>query len=122
MRENLKRLLPILLLTLSVLLGSAGVSWGADLQKGLAAYKSGDYATALREWKPFAEQGNASAQSNLGYMYQTGKGVTQDYKTAIKWYTLAAKQGHADVQTSLARMSAMGHGVSQDYKTAVKWY
>ena len=87
----MKHLTATVCLAIAVLIGSAGVSWGADLQKGLAAYKSGDYATALREWKPFAEQGNVSAQSNLGYMYQTGKGVTQDYKTAIKWYRLAAK-------------------------------
>ena len=38
-----------LCLTLAVLLGSAGISWSADFQKGLAAYNSGDYATALRE-------------------------------------------------------------------------
>ena len=49
-------------LTLAVLLGSAGVSESADFQKGSAAYKSGDFATALREWKPLAEQGDADAQ------------------------------------------------------------
>ena len=45
-------------LTLAVLLGSVGVSAGADFQKGLTAYEIGDYATALREWKPLAEQGD----------------------------------------------------------------
>ncbi len=54
----MRRLLPILCLTVAVLLGSAGVSWSADLQKGLDAANRGDYATALREWKPLAEQGN----------------------------------------------------------------
>jgi hypothetical protein len=43
--------------TLVLLLGSAGMLWSADLQKGHAAYDSGDYATALREWKPLAKQG-----------------------------------------------------------------
>ena len=33
------------------------MSASADFQKGLTAYKSGDFATALREWKPLAEQG-----------------------------------------------------------------
>ena len=55
-------------LTIAVLLGSAGVSWSADFQKGLTAYDSGDYATARREWKPFAEQGDVSAQYSLGVM------------------------------------------------------
>ena len=89
----MKRILaPILLLTL--LVGTPAFS--ADFQKGAAAYKSGDYATALREWEPLAEQGLAAAQSNLGVMYKNGQGVPQDDKTAVKWYTLAAEQGDYD--------------------------
>jgi uncharacterized protein len=30
-----------------------------DFQKGLAAYNAGDYATALKEWKPLAEDGGS---------------------------------------------------------------
>jgi hypothetical protein len=52
-----------------------GVSWSQDFQKGLTAYKSGDYATALREWTPLAKQGDAFAQYNLGVMYGNGQGV-----------------------------------------------
>ena len=53
--------LPILLLTLAVLLGSAGEGLSADLRKGSDAYSKRDYATALREWKPLADQGDADA-------------------------------------------------------------
>ena len=53
------------------------VSWGADFDKGLIAAQNGDFATALREWTPLAEQGDASAQFNLGVMYRNGKGVPQ---------------------------------------------
>ena len=42
-------------LTRAVLLGSTGTSWGADYDKGRAAYESGDYETAVREWNPLAE-------------------------------------------------------------------
>ena len=51
------------------------MGWGADLQKGLDAAQKGDFATALKEWKPLAEQGNARAQNNLGLMYVKGQGV-----------------------------------------------
>ena len=76
-----------LLLTFLIILFSltSNVVWSADFQKGLTAYYSGDYATALREWKPLGEQGNASAQNNLGQMYRKGDGVRQDDKTAVKW-------------------------------------
>jgi len=53
----MKNVTATIYLTIALLLGSAGMSWGADFQKGLAAYESGNYATALREWAPLAEQG-----------------------------------------------------------------
>ena len=84
-------ILPVLLLTLLL----ENPAFSADFQKGLTAYQSGDYATALREWTPLAEQGDAYAQGNLGWMYDTGQGVPPDDKTAVKWYKLAAEQGDA---------------------------
>ena len=50
-------------------------SWGADFNKGLTAAQNGDFATAFKEWKPLAEQGYASAQYNLGAIYENGWGV-----------------------------------------------
>jgi TPR repeat protein len=76
---------------MTVLLGSSGVSWSADFQKGFDAYDRGDYATALKEWTPLVEQGDALVQSNLGVMYDTGRGVPQDYKTTRKWYAPTRK-------------------------------
>ena len=52
----------------------------ADLEKGFDAYEKGDYATAVREFKVLAEQGNAKAQYNLGLMYDNGEGVPEDDK------------------------------------------
>lgn len=52
--------------------------------KGVAAHKSGDYATALREWRPLVEQGNANAPLNLGFMYRDGQGIPQDFRIAVK--------------------------------------
>ncbi len=52
-----------------------------DLDAGFNAYYRGDYATALRIFRQLAEQGNASAQYNLGVMYFRGQGVAQDYAT-----------------------------------------
>jgi len=58
----MQKTLAILCLTIIALLGSIGMSWSADFQKGLTAAQSGDFATALREWTPFAKQGDADAQ------------------------------------------------------------
>ncbi len=86
-----------ILAVISLLLFAAAPSWGADIRKGFIAAQNGDYETALNEWRPLAEQGNAKAQFNLGVMYENGKGVLQDHKAAVKWYRLAAEQGLADV-------------------------
>jgi len=98
------------------------LSWGADFQRGLTAAQNGDFATALREWMPLAEQGDVLAQYNLGLLYDMGKGVPQDYKAAAKWFTEAAKQGDADAQYNIGHMYAEGQGVIQDYKMAVMWF
>ncbi len=66
-----------------------------DLKKGLAAYKKGDYETALREWRPLAEAGHSGAQYNLGFNYVQGKGVPKDLVQAYFWFDLAARQDKA---------------------------
>ena len=83
-------ILPVLLLTLLV----ETPAFSADFQKGFTAYESGDYATALREWTPLAEQGDASAQFNLGAKYHNGQGVIQDNVYAHMWWNIAASSGH----------------------------
>ncbi len=50
-------------------------AWAGIYDEGAAAYERGDYETALREFRPLAEQGNALAQHNLGVMYDNGQGV-----------------------------------------------
>ena len=89
---ELKQLLLSSILLLTVMISPSG-SFGADFQKGLDAYNRGDYATALKKWRPLAERGDASAQAALGAFYENGKGVPQDYAKAVKWYRLAAEQG-----------------------------
>ncbi len=93
-----------------------------DFNPGVEAYERGDYDTALKEFRPWAEQGDASAQFYLGDMYDKGLGVPQDYQEAARWYQKAAEQGVASAQFSLAVMFFKGQGVPLDYAEAVKWY
>ncbi len=82
-----------ILAVISLLLFASTPSWGADFDKGLTAYQNGDYVTALNEFTPLAEQGDADAQFSLGYMYDNGWGVLQNYATAYAWYNIAASNG-----------------------------
>ncbi len=85
-------------------------------------YNPKDYETALNEWRPLAEQGNADAQFRLGVMYQRGHGVPQDYQQALHWYEKAAAQGHVGAQFNLGLLYQNGEGVPQDFVQAHKWY
>lgn len=73
----------------------------AGFDEGLAAALRGDYAQALKEWKPLAEQGLPAAQYNLGRMYDYGYGVDQNYELAVEWYRKAAYQGYTYAQLNL---------------------
>ena len=112
----------VLMIVLFVAIAAAVSS--QDFNKGAAAYHNGDYATALKEWKPLAEQGDVRAQLILGimYSYSNGIGVPQDSKEAVKWYRLAAEQGDALAQFNLGIMYGAGQGVLQDNVLAHMWF
>lgn len=93
----------------------------ADWNGGLAAYESGQYLAALREWAPLAMAGEARAQEMLGYMYDVGEGVPEDDAVAAQWYLLAADQGSSDAQINLALIYASGSGVVRDTVRAYMW-
>jgi len=108
-------------LTLALLLGN-GVAVADARSAGMKAYNSGDYKTAIAEWTPLAEQGDAGAQLILGNSYRFGKGVLENDKTAVMWYTKAAEQGTAEAQLMLGAMYKLGEGVLENNKKAVKWF
>ncbi len=110
-----RRISITLLLSMVYLSASA---W-ADFTTGEKAYQSGDYATALREWQPLAEQGQVHAQYQLGLLYANGKGVTKDDAKARQWYEKAAIQGHTEAQVNLGILLMYARGGQQDYKMAV---
>lgn len=116
------RLYGSILLFTSLIFLCPSIILGQDFNKGLTAYKVGNYAAALEVWKPLAEMGNGSAQYRLGFMYKTGRGVALDYTEAVKWYHLAAIQGNASAQSNLGFMYNKGKGVPQNFLQAYMWY
>jgi FOG: TPR repeat, SEL1 subfamily len=118
MKLTLKHALAAIILVLSF---AAPVAAG-PFEDAAAAYGRGDYATALRLFRPLADQGDAAAQYNLGVMYDNGQGVPQNDAEAVKWFRLAADQGDASAQFNLGTMYDKGEGVPQNYAEAAKWY
>ena len=63
-----------------------------------------DAGVAVVWYRRAAEQGDATAQNNLGAMYLTGRGVTQDLDEAVRWFRMAAKQGNLEAQLNLDQL------------------
>lgn len=96
--------------------------FAGNLEAVGAAVERGDFRTAIHLLQPLAEQGEASAQLNLGALYHDGLGVPQDFAKAAHWYEKAAAQGNANAQNKLGLLYAVGLGVPQDYVETVRLY
>ena len=91
---------------------SGGFAWrrtkglpGRSSSVGLT-YASGegvpqDDAEAVRWYRLAADQGDASAQINLGVITPPADGVRQDDAEAVRWYRLAVDEGNASAQYNL---------------------
>jgi len=110
------------LLTILLILALLTTSSAADFDAGTEAYKRGEFGAAFLEWRPLAEQGNASAQYNLGLMYDLGKGVLKNDVKAMHWYRLAAEQGIVEAQYAIGSMYAHGDGIPKDIVEAIRWF
>jgi TPR repeat protein len=109
--------------TLLFVLALAVIPVGVDAQgTALASCADISPSSALEDVRTCAEQGDAGAQYNLGYMYTRGGDLPEDYAEAVRWYRLAAEQGFAPAQNDLGVMYDNGNGVPENDVEAVRWY
>jgi TPR repeat protein len=108
--------------TASLMFVAIGAAVAGPLEDAEAAWSRHDYATAFRLFRLLADQGDATAQTRLGQMYEAGQSVPQDYAEAVTWYRRAADQGFKIAQWNLGVMYQTGYGVQQDDVQAHMWY
>jgi hypothetical protein len=109
--------------SLAIYIGcSSGTAYADAFNDGVAAYQRGDYSSAIRDFRPLAENGNGDAQYNLGIMYDKGLGVPTDSTIAAGWYRKAAKLGIIDAQCDLGILYMEGRGVPNDDAAAAAWF
>jgi hypothetical protein len=113
-RLDAKPWLQIALVGCLLVLVTIGGAAAGPLEDGRAAYKRGDFAEAMRLWRPLAEQGNNDAQVDLASLYLNGNGAPQDYTQALIWERKAADRGNVFPQAALGAMFEFGRGAPQD--------
>ena len=67
-----------------------------------------NYAEAFKWFKLSANQGNNSAQYNLGIMYANGKGVRQDHAEAKEWFGKSCDNGLQTGCDQYKKMNELG--------------
>ena len=80
------------------------------IQTANIAYNNGEYDTAFKLFSILAEQGNADAQTSLGYMYQNAQGCEVDEAKTLELYTKAAEQKQPYALFNLAILYENGIG------------
>jgi hypothetical protein len=118
----MKSLTGSLLMALASTTGAWVPVQAQTFEQSLAAYERKDYRTAFTGFKKLAEQGDADAQYNLGFMFANGRGVPKDDRQAVAWYRKAAEQGNAFAQFNLGVSYDNGRGVPKDEQQAYFWW
>jgi TPR repeat protein len=118
---RLRRAFCIAIAATALLMSAGNFAEAQSFRQGASAFNRQDYALASRIFIPLAEQGVPAAQSYLGFMFETGRGVPQNYTEAAMWYRRAAEQGDSLAQYSLGLLYDRGQGVPRDIVEANKW-
>ena len=117
----MRRMLLTAVAAVGLLLSAGHFAEAASFGQGVSAFNRQDFVRASNIFIPLAERGVAPAQTWLGFMFQTGRGVPQNYTEAAMWYRRAAEQGDSLAQYSLGLLYDKGQGVPRNIVEANKW-
>jgi uncharacterized protein len=93
-----------------------------SLEEAKTANDKGDLRTAVQIYSELSNQGERTAQLQLGLMYDEGRGVPRHYQQAVRWYTVASSQGDPEAPFYLGRIYQDGRRGPKDYARARRWY
>lgn len=65
----------------------------ADYRMGLEAFDRDQFPVAYRTLRPFADQGDTTAEYAVGFMHAYGQGANRDYLEAARFLVRAARKG-----------------------------
>lgn len=107
----------LLLIALLALAATRGLA-SPELEAGYDAFERGDVDYAVQIWSALAEQGDTTAQFNLGQLYRMGKGVARNDQEAVKWYSRAARGGSESAKYNLILMHSEGRATRDELDMA----
>ncbi|NOT16357.1 MAG: hypothetical protein HOP21_12490 [Methylotenera sp.] len=106
----------------AILLLQSFIVFGAEIDNGIAEFKSGRYTEAMKILVPLANSGNDEAQRIVGEMCYNGQGVKRDINASFKWTEISASNGNKIAQYNLGYLYEIGGGVAISLPQAIEWY
>jgi TPR repeat protein len=96
----------------------------AKLKEAEAAFQARDFATTLKELKPYLKKKKQPTRASLilARMYLEGLGVPANYSRAYQHLLRPAKKGNAWAATELGKLYLTGSGVMASNATAETWF
>ncbi len=94
----------------------------ASYEAGKEAYSDGDFVLALKHFQVLADNGHNRAIFFIGFMYETGRGVTRNLKIAHEHYLQAAAGREVRAMNSMGYFYDKGIVVDPDPLKAHMWY
>ncbi len=102
--------------------GRAGATKGSSADTPFAQasrlLERGRIQEAFRLFLEAAKAGDSSAQLNVGYLYDTGQGITRSRPQAVYWYRRAVRQGEAAAANNIGTL----YRDEGRLRLAVRWF
>ncbi len=93
-----------------------------SIAAGTVAARNRDFALALANFKPLAEQGDVDAERAMGQLLMQNCTGIEDRPAGLQWLTKAAAAGNVPAKTLLGLAYLTGHGVPQDDNKAFAFF
>jgi TPR repeat protein len=97
---------------------TARSSTDTPFSKASGLLERGRIAEAFRLFLTAAKAGDSSAQLNVGYLYDTGQGVSQSRVQAMYWYRKAVRQGEAAAANNIGTL----YRDEGRLRLAIRWF
>jgi len=92
------------------------------LNSGLNERNAGNNVQAVNWFRKAADAGNPRGMTQLGIMYEQGKGVTKDANEAFRLFHKGAEAGNVRSMIEVGILYAHGKGVTENDIEAVSWF
>ena len=95
---------------------------GMELESGIAAFETKNFAHAIKLLSPIADEGNVEAMYRMAIMLQNGLGCVASTEKAFQFMGDAAEKGYPLAQHAYGFMFFEGECTNKDIKKSIEWF